>query len=61
MPALPVPVITIGLLIASNVFVTGAWYGHLKFKSAPLIAVILINWRYGSSSRLGRWPERQAR
>jgi uncharacterized protein len=44
MPALPVPVITIGLLIASNVFMTVAWYGHLKFKSAPLIAVILISW-----------------
>ena len=44
MPALPVPVITIGLLIASNVFMTVAWYGHLKFKTAPLIAVILISW-----------------
>ncbi len=44
MPALPVPVITIGLLIASNVFMTFAWYGHLKFKTAPLIAVILVSW-----------------
>jgi uncharacterized protein len=44
MPALPVPVITIGLLIASNVFMTIAWYGHLKFKSVPLMAVILISW-----------------
>ena len=41
---LPTPVVTIGLLIASNVFMTIAWYGHLKFKSAPLIAVILISW-----------------
>jgi uncharacterized protein len=32
------------LLIASNVFMTLAWYGHLKFKSAPLVAVILISW-----------------
>jgi uncharacterized protein len=44
MPNLPVPVITIGLLLASNVFMTFAWYGHLRFKSAPLVAVILISW-----------------
>jgi len=41
---LPVPVLTIGLLIASNIFMTFAWYGHLKYKAAPLIAVILISW-----------------
>lgn len=41
---LPVPVVTIGLLIASNVFMTVAWYGHLKFKTAPLVTVILISW-----------------
>ena len=33
MIALPVPVLTIGLLIASNVFMTFAWYGHLRFKA----------------------------
>jgi uncharacterized protein (DUF486 family) len=44
MPQLPVPVTTIGLLIASNVFMTFAWYGHLKFKTAPLLTVILISW-----------------
>ncbi|WP_149140467.1 DMT family protein [Gemmobacter caeruleus] len=44
MPALPVPVVTIGLLLASNIFMTFAWYGHLKFKGAPLIAVIFISW-----------------
>lgn len=32
------------LLIASNVFMTLAWYGHLKYKSAPLITVILVSW-----------------
>jgi len=32
------------LLIASNVFMTFAWYGHLKYKQAPLIGVILISW-----------------
>lgn len=39
---LPVPVVTIGLLALSNVFMTFAWYGHLKFKSASLLVVILI-------------------
>ena len=32
------------LLIASNVFMTIAWYGHLKYKSAPLVTVILVSW-----------------
>ncbi|MBN8630104.1 MAG: DMT family protein [Rhodobacterales bacterium] len=44
MPALPIPVVTIGLLLASNVFMTFAWYGHLKFKSAALVTVILVSW-----------------
>ena len=34
----------IALLIASNVFMTFAWYGHLKFKAAPLLVVILASW-----------------
>ena len=42
--SLPIPFMTIGLLAASNVFMTFAWYGHLKFKTAPLIAVIFISW-----------------
>ncbi len=42
--SLPVPLITIGLLVASNIFMTVAWYGHLKFKAAPLVTVILISW-----------------
>ena len=41
---LPVPAVTIGLLILSNLFMTVAWYGHLKFKAAPLFVVILISW-----------------
>ncbi len=41
---LPIPVATVGLLIASNVFMTVAWYGHLKFKTAPLVTVIAISW-----------------
>ncbi len=42
--------ITIGLLILSNVFMTLAWYGHLKFKelkwfeNAGLITIVLISW-----------------
>ncbi|MBQ3115040.1 MAG: DMT family protein [Clostridia bacterium] len=34
----------IGLLVISNVFMTFAWYGHLKFKSTALWAVILFSW-----------------
>jgi len=34
----------IGLLTLSNVFMTFAWYGHLKFKAAPLAMVVLISW-----------------
>ncbi|MBX3564860.1 MAG: DMT family protein [Sphingomonas sp.] len=34
----------IALLIASNVFMTFAWYGHLKYKSAPLLLVIFASW-----------------
>ncbi len=32
------------LLLASNLFMTVAWYGHLKFRSAPLPLVIFISW-----------------
>ncbi len=32
------------LLVCSNVFMTLAWYGHLRFKSAPLVVVILVSW-----------------
>jgi uncharacterized protein (DUF486 family) len=34
----------IGMLVISNVFMTFAWYGHLKFKEAPLGKVILASW-----------------
>ena len=42
--------LTITLLVISNVFMTLAWYGHLKmkefkwFETLPLIAIILISW-----------------
>jgi uncharacterized protein len=32
------------LLIGSNVFMTLAWYGHLRFKEVPLVGVILASW-----------------
>ncbi|MGA2243494.1 MAG: DMT family protein [Verrucomicrobiota bacterium] len=32
------------LLFCSNFFMTCAWYGHLKFKSKPLLLVILVSW-----------------
>jgi uncharacterized protein len=41
---LSIPVTTIGLLIGSNVFMTFAWYGNLRFKSAALITVIFVSW-----------------
>lgn len=35
---------TVILLTMSNVFMTFAWYGHLKFKHTALYKVILISW-----------------
>ena len=32
------------LLLISNIFMTFAWYGHLKFKGAALWIVILVSW-----------------
>jgi len=43
-PPVLVPLFTIVMLTASNLFMTFAWYGHLKFRSAPLLIVILISW-----------------
>lgn len=37
-------VLPIVLLLASNVFMTIAWYGHLKFPGAALPTVVLISW-----------------
>ena len=52
------------LLTGSNLFMTTAWYGHLRFKDRPLWVVVLVSWgiaffeywlavpanRYGSST-----------
>ena len=35
---------TIILLTISNIFMTFAWYGHLKYKSTPLYWAIFISW-----------------
>jgi len=35
---------TVILLTLSNIFMTFAWYGHLKFKHTPLIKVVFISW-----------------
>ena len=35
---------TVVLLTLSNVFMTFAWYGHLRFTSSPLWIVVLVSW-----------------
>lgn len=35
---------TVLLLVASNIFMTFAWYGHLKYKEVDLWKVILVSW-----------------
>jgi len=35
---------TIGLLLVSNIFMTFAWYGHLKYRSSPLLLAIVVSW-----------------
>lgn len=35
---------TVLLLIASNSFMTTAWYGHLKFREQPILLVIAVSW-----------------
>ncbi|HEY5851432.1 MAG TPA: DMT family protein [Lysobacter sp.] len=32
------------LLLGSNLFMTFAWYGHLKYKSTPLVMAIMVSW-----------------
>jgi uncharacterized protein len=45
MPSLSLPhILPVLLLIASNVFMTFAWYGHLKFTDRPLWLVIVVSW-----------------
>jgi uncharacterized protein (DUF486 family) len=44
MSAVLMPLLPIFLLCISNVFMTFAWYGHLKFPAHALWLVILISW-----------------
>jgi uncharacterized protein (DUF486 family) len=43
-PAFPMWLATLFLLTISNVFMTFAWYGHLKFKNVALWTAILASW-----------------
>src|ERR1700680_5001724 len=44
MRVIPPSLLPILMLFASNVFMTFAWYGHLKFKDSWLPAAILVSW-----------------
>jgi uncharacterized protein (DUF486 family) len=44
MPTLPTLLLPVALLLLSNVFMTFAWYGHLKFTDRPLWIVVLVSW-----------------
>ncbi len=45
MPTLSPAVLTCLLLVCSNVFMTIAWYGHLKhLRAAPLVIAVLVSW-----------------
>jgi hypothetical protein len=44
MPAISPYLKPILMLFASNVFMTLAWYGHLKFKQSPLVLAIMVSW-----------------
>ncbi|MFN3686190.1 DMT family protein [Salinarimonas sp.] len=37
-------ILPVVLLVASNVFMTFAWYGHLKYPNQPLMLVVLASW-----------------
>jgi uncharacterized protein (DUF486 family) len=42
--ASPAAIAPIFMLLASNVFMTFAWYGHLRYKMSALWIVILVSW-----------------
>lgn len=44
LPASILPFLPVALLLISNVFMTFAWYGHLKYPNAPMIVAILGAW-----------------
>lgn len=44
MPALSPYLLPVALLLGSNMFMTAAWYWHLRYKEVPLLSVIFISW-----------------
>ena len=44
MPTVPPSILPVLMLFGSNIFMTFAWYGHLKYKESWLPAVILTSW-----------------
>jgi uncharacterized protein (DUF486 family) len=44
MPTLSSYLLPVLLLVGSNLFMTLAWYGHLKFENKPLWAVVMASW-----------------
>jgi uncharacterized protein len=44
MPTIPPTLLPVLMLFASNVFMTFAWYGHLKYKDHSLPLVIMVSW-----------------
>jgi uncharacterized protein (DUF486 family) len=44
MPSFPTRLLPPLMLIGSNLFMTTAWYGHLKFKDKPLWIVVMVSW-----------------
>lgn len=43
-PAMTERLLPLLLLLGSNLFMTFAWYGHLKYKSSPLLLAIVASW-----------------
>ena len=45
MPSLTLAhILPVAMLFGSNIFMTFAWYGHLKYRATPLVTVILVSW-----------------
>ncbi|BAF89127.1 MULTISPECIES: DMT family protein [Azorhizobium] len=44
MPNLAPAALPILMLLASNIFMTFAWYGHLKYKASPILIAIVASW-----------------
>ena len=68
MPAIWTAVLPVLMLIGSNVFMTFAWYGHLKVEHRPLWIIVLVSWGIAffeywlavPANRIGRRAEEPA-